>query len=252
MVVKEKKAAGILNRSKIHDYCVNAYTGCSHACVYCYAGLFMRRYSRHPEPWGEFVDVKTNAVEVIRKELPRARPGVVWFSSVCDPYQPVEKRYGLTGMLLREVIDAGFPIEILTKSSLVVRDIEMLRGRDRIRVGLTIPTDDRRMSRLFEPGASPLEERFAALDKLKEAGIETFVFAGPLLPGDPEKLAALLAGRADSVLIDRMNYVGNVRGFYARHGLSRFLEDGFFRDQADRLASGLKRYGIGSRIIFSP
>jgi DNA repair photolyase len=251
MVIKEKNASGILNRSKIYDYCVNPYTGCQHRCVYCYAGLFMKRYSGHQEEWGEFVDVKINAVEVIKKQLPKAKKGPVRFSSVCDPYQPIERRYGLTRDLIKEVIANGFPLEILTKSSLVTRDIDILRGRNAIRVGLTIPTDDPTMSRLFEPGASPLEERFEALDKLKRAGIETFVFAGPLLPGDPEKLAELLAGRADSVLIDRMNYVGAVRRFYAEHGLSPFLENRFFDDQARRLAAGLKKRGIGSRIIFS-
>lgn len=251
MIINEKKASGILNPSKIHDYCVNPYTGCQHRCVYCYAALFMKRYSGHKEEWGDFVDVKINAVEIIKKQLPKAKQGLVWFSSVCDPYQPVERRYGLTRSLIKEVVAGGFPIEILTKSSLVTRDIDILRDRDGIRVGLTIPTDNPAMSRIFEPGASSLMERLEALDKLKQAKIDTFVFAGPLLPGDPEKLAELLAGRTGSVLIDRMNYAGAVRRFYAVHGLSRFLEDGFFVDQAKRLAAGLKKHGTRSRILFS-
>ena len=59
--IKEVKAKSILNKSKIYNYCLNPYTGCEFNCIYCYARLFMRRYSGHTEPWGEFVDVKVNA-----------------------------------------------------------------------------------------------------------------------------------------------------------------------------------------------
>ena len=91
--VKEVKAKSILNRSKIFDYCLNPYTGCQINCAYCYARLFMRRYSGHTEAWGQFVDVKVNAAEILKKQLDRAKRGTVWISSVCDPYQPLEARH---------------------------------------------------------------------------------------------------------------------------------------------------------------
>ena len=73
--IKEVQAKGILNKSKIYDYCVNCYTGCEHKCAYCYASLFMRRYSGHEEPWGEFVDVKVNAPEVLEKQVAAGQEG---------------------------------------------------------------------------------------------------------------------------------------------------------------------------------
>jgi len=77
-VVREVEAKSILNKSKIYDYCVNAYTGCAVGCRYCYARLFIPRYSGHAEPWGTFVDVKVNAAEILRRQLRRGktRPGL--------------------------------------------------------------------------------------------------------------------------------------------------------------------------------
>jgi DNA repair photolyase len=91
--VKEIKAKSILNKSKIFSYCLNPYTGCHINCRYCYARLFMRRYSGHREAWGEFIDAKINAPEVLKKQLDKAKKGMVWISSVCDPYQALEAKY---------------------------------------------------------------------------------------------------------------------------------------------------------------
>ena len=100
------------------------------------------------------------------------------------------------------------------------------------------------MAGLFEPRASPVGERIEALREFKAAGVRTFAFAGPLLPGNPERLAALLAGVADRVLIDRMNYVFAVRGFYSRHGLLAGLSDSFFRTQSIRLVRALRARAV--------
>ena len=91
---------------------------------------------------------------------------------------------------------------------------------------------------MFEPKASPVGERIEVLREFKAAGIPTFAFAGPLLPGNPERLAALLAGAVDRVLIDRMNYVPAVKAFYARHGLLDALTDRFFRTQSAQAGQG--------------
>jgi DNA repair photolyase len=79
----------------------------------------MRRYSGHKEPWGEFVDAKINAPEILKKQLERAKKGTVWVSSVCDPYQPLEAEYGLTRRCLEELTKSRFPVNIQTKSKLV-------------------------------------------------------------------------------------------------------------------------------------
>ena len=248
--VREIEAKSILNASKIHDYCVNPYTGCEVACVYCYAALFMRRYSGHSEPWGEFVDVKVNAPDLLARQIVRAKRGTIWFASVCDPYQPLEERYGLTRRSLEVLAGRDFPVEIQTKSARVRRDLDVIRRIPDVRVGFTIATEDETVAAMFEPRASPVAERIEVLREFKAAGVRTFAFAGPLLPGNPERLAALLAGAADRVLIDRMNYVPAVRAFYARHGLLEALTDRFFETQAARLARALRARGVEVEPVF--
>jgi DNA repair photolyase len=249
-VVREIEAKSILNASKIHDYCVNPYTGCEVGCVYCYAALFMRRYSGHSEPWGEFVDVKINAAALLAKQIGKAKRGTIWFASVCDPYQPLEERYGLTRCLLEVLVGRDFPVEIQTKSARVKRDLDIIRRLSDVEVGFTIATDDETIAGMFEPRASPVGERIEVLREFKAAGVSTFAFAGPLLPGNPEKLAALLAGAVDRVLIDRMNYIPAVKAFYARHGLLDALTDPFFRTQSARLAKALRARGIVVEAVF--
>jgi DNA repair photolyase len=248
--VREILAKSILNPSKIHDYCVNPYTGCEVGCIYCYAALFMRRYSGHSEPWGAFVDVKVNAPALLAKQIIKARRGTIWIASVCDPYQPLEERYALTRRSLEVLVGRDFPVEIQTKSARVRRDLDVIRRIPEAEVGFTIATEDETIAGMFEPNASPVRERVEVLREFKAAGISTFAFAGPLLPGNPEKLAALLEGAAGRVLIDRMNYVPAVRSFYARHGLLEALSDSFFKTQSIRLAKALRARGIRVETVF--
>jgi DNA repair photolyase len=150
--VKEIQAKSVLNKSKIFDYCLNPYTGCQINCRYCYARLFMKRYSGHKEAWGDFVDVKINAPEVLQKQLGKAKRGTVWISSVCDPYQPLEATYELTRRCLKELVKKQFPVNIQTKSELVLRDLDLFKEFEEIEVGFTITTDDEKVAKLFEHG----------------------------------------------------------------------------------------------------
>jgi len=249
-LIKEIHAKSILNKSQIFDYCVNPYTGCQVNCRYCYASLFMRRYSGHKEPWGEFVDAKINAPEVLRKQLRRAKRGMVWIASVCDPYQPLEVKYELTRRCLKELLQAQFPVNIQTKSKLVLRDLNLFKDFQEIEVGFTITTNDEKMARLFEPGAASVRERFEALETLHSSGIRTFAFIGPLLPGNPEKLVASLHGIVDRVFIDRMNYLGQVKAFYRRHKLDWAMEDNFFQEYKTRLISELRKRKMNFEAVF--
>jgi DNA repair photolyase len=250
LVVKETQAKSILNKSQIFDFCVNPYTGCQVNCRYCYARLFMRRYSGHKEPWGQFVDVKINAPEVLRKQLERAKKGAVWISSVCDPYQPLEARYQLTRRCLKELLQKQFPVNIQTKSKLVLRDLDLLKGFEVIEVGFTITTNDEKTAGLFEPGAASIAERLKALEKLHSSAITTFAFIGPLLPGNPEKLVAELDGLADRVFIDRMNYLGQIKAFYRQQRLEWAAEDEFFQEHKARLISELRRRKMKFEAVF--
>jgi DNA repair photolyase len=250
MIVHEIQAKSILNKSKIFDYCLNPYTGCQTNCRYCYARLFMRRYSGHSEPWGEFVDVKVNAPELLGKQLQRAKKGTVWISSVCDPYQPLEAKYRLTRRCLEALLEKQFPVNVQTKSKLVLRDLDLLRQFEVVDVGFTITTDEERMAKLFEPLASPVKDRIEALVKIHEAGIRTFAFIGPLLPGNPEKLIERLEGKVDYVYIDRMNYTNTIRRFYEAIGQKEALQDSFFREYKERLTRELKRRGMRYEVFF--
>jgi DNA repair photolyase len=249
-VVREIEAKSILNASKVYDYCINPYTGCQVACVYCYAALFMRRYSGHAEPWGGFVDVKINAPGLLARQIDKAKKGTIWIASVCDPYQPLEKKYALTRRLVEALIGKEFPVVIQSKSALLRRDLDVIRRLSDVEVGFTIATEDETSARLFEPGAAPVGDRIEILKEFKAAGVRTFAFAGPLLPGNPESLAALLAPVVDHVFIDRMNYLPAVRAVYARHGLLEFLSDSFFRTQGAILAKGLRNRGIRVKSVY--
>ena len=250
LTIKETQAKSILNKSQIFDYCVNPYTGCQVNCRYCYARLFMKRYSGHKDPWGEFVDVKINAPEVLRKQLQRAKRGTVWISSVCDPYQPLEAKYELTRRCLKELLEKQFPVNIQTKSKLVLRDMDLLKDFKEIEVGFTITTNDEKIARSFEPGAASVSDRMKALEKLHASGIRTFAFIGPLLPGDPEKLVADLAGLVDKVFIDRMNYLNQIKAFYRQLNLEWATEDEFFQEYKARLLSELKKRRMKFEAVF--
>jgi DNA repair photolyase len=134
VIVREVNARSILSKSRIYDYTVNPYVGCQHACTYCYA-RFMKRFTGHREPWGEFVDVKVNAVELLKRAIVKAKPGRVWVSGVCDPYQPVERKYRLTRGCLEVLAEHDWPVTIQTRSPLVTRDIDVLTGKSGIEVG---------------------------------------------------------------------------------------------------------------------
>ncbi|MCX7974902.1 MAG: radical SAM protein [Candidatus Aminicenantes bacterium] len=250
MIGREIQVRSLLNKSKIFDYCLNPYRGCQVGCRYCYARLFIPRYSGHKEPWGTFVDVKANAVEILKSQIGRAPRGVVWVSSVCDPYQPLEGRYRLTRRLLEVLLQFKFPINLQTKNVLVLRDLDLFCRFEEIEVGLTITTDNESIARLFEPGASPICQRIEALEKLKKAGLKTFAFLGPLLPGNPERLISQLDGKVNQVFIDRMNYLPSIIAFYRRHGLERFAQDDFFLNQKEKLLRALEATSIEVEVLF--
>lgn len=228
LMIREKQVRSILSKSGISsvDYCLNPYVGCAHGCRYCYA-TFMKRFTGHTEPWGTFVDIKVNAPEVLQRQLKRAARGYVMLSSVTDPYQPLEEEYGLTRRCLEILLKHQFPVGILTKSPLVLRDLDLIRRFDDIEVGMTITTDDEVIKKVFEPQAPPIAARIQALKELHDRGISTYVFIGPLLPQDPEILAGKIKPHVDSVLIDRMNYLNKTIGLYRRQHLSDWVESDF-------------------------
>lgn len=248
--IKEIEAKSILNKSKIFDYCLNPYTGCQIGCKYCYARLFMRRYSGHKEAWGNFVDAKINAPLLLRKQIGKVKPGTIWISSVCDPYQPLEAKYKITRSCLKELVTSQFPLNIQTKSPLVLRDADLFQKMKTIEVGFTITTDDEQMTRLFEPHAAPVADRIKALKEIRLKGIRTFVFIGPILPGSPERLVERLEGKVDKVLVDRMNYMGTIKRLYKKENLEQATRSAFFQEYKERYANELVKRNMKFELLF--
>jgi len=247
MIVKEIVAKSILSKSQIYDYAVNAYVGCQHNCVYCYA-KFMKRFTGHREPWGAFVDVKINAAELLAAEVRKKKRGRVWLSGVCDAYQPLEKKYMLTRSCLAILVEQGWPVTIQTKSPLVLRDIELLKKATDSEVGFTITTSDEKVRRIFEPGAPPIAKRVEALGILHAEGVKTFVMVAPLLP-HAEGLVELLKGKVDHVLIDRYNYHYADR-LYKNHGMQRAMDEDYFLEKGEELRAGFEKAGMPCRMVY--
>lgn len=251
VVRREILSRTVLTRTGIpgYDWCLNPYVGCEHGCRYCYAS-FMKRFTGHAEPWGGFVDAKVNAPEVLRRQLRRARRGSVLVGTVTDPYQPLERRYRLTRRCLEALAERRFPVSVLTRSPLCVRDVDVFRRFEEISVGLSITTDDDGVRRIFEPHAPPIPARVAALRTLHRARVRTYVFAGPLLPMDPGRFVEMIGDAADEVLVDRLNYAWRVAALYRRAGLERYLEDGWFESAAAELKRGFERIGVPVSVLF--
>jgi DNA repair photolyase len=229
--VTEITAKTILVKSRIPgaDYVINPYLGCAHGCRYCYA-VFMRRFARHHPgaPWGSFVEVKVNLAPVLRAELARKKqPGRVILSSVCDPYQPVELRYRLTRSAINILAEFGWGIDLLTRSPLVLRDLDLLRAIPQVSVGLSITTDDDRVRRVLEPQAPPIPARIATLKKLAQAGLAPWVFIAPMLPMNPDRLYELIGPYVSEVMMDPLNYRPRISQVFRRHRWDYELTDAY-------------------------
>ncbi|RLI35702.1 radical SAM protein [Candidatus Bathyarchaeota archaeon] len=247
MIVKEVYAKQILSKSKVADYTINPYIGCEHGCTYCYA-RFMKRFTRHKEKWGQFVDVKINAVSLLQREIQKRRIGKVWISGVCDPYQPLEVQYELTRGCLGVLLAYDWPITIQTKSPLVLRDIDLLKQFTDCEVGLSITTAHDGIRRLFEPNVPPINQRIETLAKLHSAGLQTFAMIAPILP-EAEQLISRLKGNVDYILIDKMNY-HYADWVYKKNKLEYALSEEFFQLNKIDLANACHKAGISNQILY--
>lgn len=243
MIIREIKVKKILSRSKIYPYTINPYVGCQHGCSYCYA-RFMKRFTGHREPWGQFVDVKINASELLKKEIVGKKPGRVWLSGVCDPYQPLEAKYKITRQCLEVLAKNNWPVTIQTKSPLVLRDLDIFKSMKDLNVGLSIGTADETMRKMFEPLAPPIKSRIEALNKLHQAGISTYAMIAPILPG-AEDLPEMLKGKIDKIILDRMNY-HYADWVYKKYSLEDKKTDDYFSRMEQHLKSSFAKLGIKS------
>ncbi len=170
---------------------INPYVGCGHGCVYCYA-RFIKRFTGHTEKWGSFVDARLNIADVLKKQLksPRYKNERIYIGTVTDPYQPIEEKYKLTRSILKVLLNYKNPVSILTKSDMVLRDIDLLKQFKGIDVNFTVTTLDEKWKRITEPNSPTVRQRFQAMKKLVSEGITVFVMMGPYWPvfTNPEML----------------------------------------------------------------
>ena len=210
-LTKSIEVRGILTKSNlpVADYSVNPYVGCAHGCKYCYAS-FMKRFANHPEPWGEFVDVK-HWPEIKHPE--RYAGKELFIGSVTDPYQPLEETHRRTRALLEQMQGSGCKISIATKSDLVVRDIDLIKSFPDARVSWSINTLDEDFREQMDCAVS-IERRIAAMKVFHDAGVRTTCFISPIFPGitDPKEIILRTKDRCTLVWLENLNLRGAYKG----------------------------------------
>ena len=162
---------------------INPYVGCGHSCVYCYA-RFIKRFTGHTEEWGTFVDARINIADILKKQLKSSKykGERIFIGTVTDPYQPIEKKYKLTIGILQVLMNYKNPVSILTKSDLVLRDIDLLKKFKDIDVDFTITTFDEKWKKLVEPNSPSIKQRLNAMKELSKEGITVLAMMGPYWP----------------------------------------------------------------------
>jgi len=211
MKIREIHCKSILTKTKLPgcDYVINPYVGCSFGCVYCYS-RFMKRFTGHKEKWGQFVDVKINAPDILKTQMKNANKGTIFMSSITDPYIGIEAKYKLTRKILEILIEYQFPVSILTKSPLVLRDMELFKRFNNITVGLTITILNDKASKAFEPNAISSKDRIKILRKLHNNKIKTYAHIGPIFPflTDLSKTFTVLSKYTNEIWLESLNTTG--------------------------------------------
>ncbi|MBN2017975.1 MAG: radical SAM protein [Candidatus Cloacimonetes bacterium] len=245
-MIKDIQVKTILNHVRQPDtwfglrYNLNLYRGCQHQCIYCDSRSDCYRIENFAD-----ILVKTNAIDILKDELPRKRiKGTIGFGSMNDPYMPIEKERELTRQALYVIHRNRFPIHVLTKSTLVTRDIDILGkiAKQYAAVSFTITTADDNLCRKLEPGAPVASERFAAMKELHKNGIYTGVLLMPVLPfiEDTKDNVRAIVGKAKE---SGASYILPWFGMSLRSGQREY-----FYTKLDELFPGLRtkyeiRYG---------
>ena len=210
-IIREIETKSVITKTDIPvcDYAVNPYVGCTHGCKYCYAS-FMKRFTNHPEPWGEFLDVKywqkiNNPEKYAGKEL--------FFGTVTDSYNPQEETYGRTRALLEQLQGSGVKISIQTKSDLVLRDIDLIKSFPDVRVGFSVNTLDEGF-RTDMDNAVSIERRLAAMKTLHDEGVRTTCFISPIFPSitDVPAIIDRVKDQCNLVWLENLNLRGSYKG----------------------------------------
>jgi DNA repair photolyase len=178
-----------------YDFTLNPYSGCTFGCSYCYAAFFARSEEK-VHSWGYWLEVKENALELLKKRRKKPLDGkVVYMSSVTDPYLPLERDLRLSRAILEELWEhhPGVRLVMQTRSPLIVRDVDLFKRFERLQVNMTITTDSETVRKTFEPLCPSNKVRLNAVRELVAAGLLVCVTLTPLLPVEnPDRFADAL------------------------------------------------------------
>ncbi|WP_300757910.1 radical SAM mobile pair protein B [uncultured Brachyspira sp.] len=239
VIIKNIEVKSILTKSNlpVGGYSVNPYVGCTHACKYCYAS-FMKRFTNHTEPWGEFIDIKLwNNI----KNTQKYKDKELFISSVTDPYQPIEETACRTRTLLEQLKGSGCRISISTKSDLVLRDLDIIKTFPNARVSWSINTLDENF-RADMDNAVSIERRLKAMKEFYNAGIRTTCFISPIFPyiTDIKAIIHRVKNQCNLIWLENLN----LRGGYKKVILD-YIEEKYSELKAqydDIYLKGDKRY----------
>lgn len=215
--VQEVPARRIITRNESPDIgfdrSINPYRGCEHGCIYCFARPTHAFLGLSPGlDFETKLFAKTNAGQALERELadPAYRVDTIAIGTNTDPYQPIERRYRIMRRILEVLSAANHPVGIVTKSALVLRDLDILKSmaeRGLVKVALSVTTLDRKIARAMEPRASTPDKRLETLERLVDAGVPAAVMVAPVIPGLNDMEMERILERASSIGVKNAGYV---------------------------------------------
>lgn len=227
MVINEISTPDYLTVSKLpaSDYVINPYVGCPHGCKYCYA-CFMKRFTKHEEDWGNFVDIKRCDKKI---DLKKIKNKTVFLSSVTDCYNQMEEKYKITRKILEELVNADCILNISTKSKLILRDLDLLKQMKNLTVSISINTLNENFKDDMD-NASSIKDRLNTLKVLHENGIKTVLFMSPIFPfiTDFKEIIEISKDYVDEYWFENLNLRGNYKKVildYIKEKYNEFYEE---------------------------
>lgn len=216
IIEKEIEVKDYLTKSNLpaSDYVINPYVGCPHGCKYCYAS-FMKRFTGHKEEWGTFIDVKRCTKPISKKKL---KGKTVFLASVTDCYNPYEEKYCITQSILKQLLNVECTVSISTKSSLILRDVELLKQFKDISVAMSVNTLDESFKNDMDK-ASSIEARMNTLKVLHENGVHTVLFMSPIFPAITEYKEIIEKSKlfVDEYWFENLNLRGEYKAWILRY-----------------------------------
>lgn len=268
------------NRGMPFTHGINPYRGCEFACRYCYARYTHEFMELQPEDFEHKIFFKQNAAWLLEQELRRLKPGTeIAIGTATDPYQPLERKQQVTRSLLEVFARTdGFKLGIVTKSTLIARDVELLKqvaARHSLTVHLTVTTMNVRLARILEPRAPRPDLRMKTLAQLREAGLRAGILCSPLMPGITDTRASIAAVARAAAAADtsffaagalflkpcsqptflsfvREHFPGQLTAYQNRYAKSAFVSAEYRQRVAELVESICREYKLGRRYTDKP